>query len=299
VTELMSIVYLNGSFVNATEARISPMDRGFLFADGVYEVVPVFNGRPLRLHEHVRRLERSLDELQIRHPLTREQTVALFLEMIQRNGGGDLSIYLQITRGAPAKRDHGFPVPPATPTVFMSASPLGKTAVDDIAKTPGARAITAEDIRWLRCDIKSVSLLPAVLMRQKAVDAGAVETIMIRDGMVTEGSSTNVFVVKDGHIATPPLSPLILGGITRELVIEVAHAAGLTVEERGIQSEELSTADEIWITSSTKDVLPIVKLNGGVVGKGRPGEVWKALALSYLDYKSMACDLQQKAALGT
>ncbi|MEO6102265.1 MAG: D-amino acid aminotransferase [Pseudoxanthomonas sp.] len=287
----MSIVYLNGSFMNAAEASISPMDRGFLFADGVYEVVPVFNSRPLQMHEHLRRLERSLDELQIARPMTREQGAALFLEMIERNGGGDLAIYLQITRGAPGKRDHGFPVPPVTPTVFMTASSLGKTAVDDIANAAGAKAITAQDIRWLRCDIKSVALLASVLMRQRAVEAGAVETIMIRDGQVTEGSSTNVFVVTQQSIATPPLSPLILGGITRELVLDVARTLGLTVEEREIAAAELLAADEIWVTSATKDVLPIVNLDGKVLGNGRPGPVWKALAQSYLDYKRVVCVL--------
>jgi D-alanine transaminase len=291
----MSIAYLNGSFMDAAEAMISPMDRGFLFADGVYEVVPVFGGQPLRMHEHIRRLLRSLDELKIGRPMTPEQFAELFMDMIRHNGGGDLSVYLQITRGAPAKRDHGFPVPAATPTIFMSASPLGNTAVDDIGNAAGAKAITATDIRWLRCDIKSVSLLPAVLMRQAAIEAGAVETIMIRDGQVTEGSSTNVFVVHGGIVATPPLSPLILGGITRELVLEVARAKGLLVEERTIEAGELESADEIWITSSTKDVLPIVKLNGANVGKGRPGPVWQGLAQSYLHYKRLACGLHSTA----
>jgi D-alanine transaminase len=287
----MSIVYLNGSFMNAAEASISPMDRGFLFADGVYEVVPVFNGRPLQMHEHLRRLERSLDELQITRPMTREQTAALFVEMIERNGGGDLAIYMQVTRGAPARRDHGFPVPPVAPTVFMTASSLGRTAVDDLESTAGASAITAQDIRWLRCDIKSVALLASVLMRQRAVEAGAAETIMIRDGWVTEGSSTNVFVVKQQCIATPPLSPLILGGITRELVLDVGRTLGLPVEERQIAGVELVAADEIWVTSATKDVLPIVKLDGKVLGNGLPGPVWKKLAQSYLDYKRVVCVL--------
>lgn len=292
----MSIVYLNGRFVDAAQAHVSAMDRGFLFADGVYEVVPVFNGRPLGLQEHLQRLERSLDELRIERPFTREQGAQLFLDMIQRNGGGDLSIYLQITRGAPPRRDHAFPVPPVPPTVFASASPLGKTSVDNPLVATGAGAITADDIRWLRCDIKSVSLLPAVLMRQRAVDAGAVETIMLRDGLVTEGSSTNVFVVKQGRIATPPLSPLILGGITRGLVLQVAKAIGMTVEERAIPRAELKAADEIWVTSSTKDVLPIVELDGARVGSGRPGPVWHKLARAYLDHKQAVCGLQQAAA---
>ena len=286
----MSIAYLNGSFLNAADVRISPMDRGFLFADGVYEVVPVFEGQPLRLHEHLRRLERSLDELNIARPMTRDQTAALFQEMVARNGGGNLSVYMQVTRGAPDKRDHAFPPASTVPTVFMTVSPLGRTAVDDVDSAVGASAITAEDIRWLRCDIKSVSLLPNVLMRQRAADRGAIETVMIRNGRVTEGSSTNVFVVREQRIATPPLSPLILGGITRELVLEVGRGLGMTIEEREIPASELQTADEIWVTSSTKDVLPIVTLDGKPVGQGRPGVVWQTLARAFGTYKRKLCN---------
>lgn len=292
----MSIVYLNGHFTNASEALIPAMDRGFLFADGVYEVVPVFNGKPLRLQEHLQRLERSLNELQIQRSLTREQLTSLFLELIQRNGGGDLSVYLQITRGAPPKRDHAFPSPPVSPTVFASASALGRTSVDNPLVATGAKAITADDIRWLRCDIKSVSLLPAVLMRQRAVEADAAETIMLRDGLLTEGSSTNVFVVRQGRIATPPLSNLILGGITRALTLEIARSIGLTVEERDVTRSELLAADELWVTSSTKDMLPIVNLDGSKIGSGKPGPVWQKLARAYLEYKQLTCGLIQAAA---
>lgn len=292
----MSIVYLNGKFTNAAEALIPAMDRGFLFGDGVYEVVPVFNGKPLGLEGHLQRLERSLDELQMQRPMTREQGTALFLDMIQRNGGGDLSIYLQVTRGAPPRRDHAFPDPPVPPTVFASASPLGKTSVDNPLVATGAKAITADDIRWLRCDIKSVSLLPAVLMRQRAVDAGAAETIMLRNDLVTEGSSTNVFVAKQGRIATPPLSNLILGGITRALTLDVARGIGLTVEEREISRAELLAAEEIWVTSSTKDMLPIVNLDGARIGSGKPGPVWQKLARAYLDHKQLTCGILQAAA---
>lgn len=287
----MSIAYLDGRFMELADARISPMDRGFLFADGVYEVVPVFNGRPLRLQEHLARLERSLDALRIERPMARGRATTLFLEMIERNGGGDLAVYMQVTRGAPARRDHAFPAPPAATTVFMTVSPLCATAVDDVENAVGAKAVTAPDIRWLRCDIKSVSLLPNVLMRQQAVEAGAAETIMIRDGQVSEGSSTNVFIVKQQRIATPPLSPLILGGITRELVLEVGRGLGLPMEERQVDAAELATADEIWVTSSTKDVLPIVDLDGKAVGQGRPGPVWQALARGYVSYKRSVCNL--------
>jgi D-alanine transaminase len=285
----MATVYLNGSFVSAQEARISPMDRGFLFADGVYEVVPVFNGRPLRLTEHLRRLERSLDELRMARPMARDAFAALFTEMIQRQGGGDLAIYLQVTRGAPGKRDHGFPVPPVPQTIFMTASALGATVINDGEGARGASAITAEDLRWSRCDIKSVSLLPNVLLRQQAIEAGAAEAVMFRGEYLTEGSSTNVFIVKHGRIATPPRSPLILGGVTRDLVIELCNTAGLPVEERAITRAEVMAADELWVTSSTKDALPIVELDGGSIGDGRPGAVWKSMAKLFVDYKRQVC----------
>lgn len=281
----MNIVYLNGEFTNAADARISPMDRGFLFADGVYEVVPVFGGRPLRLNEHLRRLEHSLDEVGIARPAPRETLAALVLEMVARNGSGNLAVYMQITRGAPESRDHGFPVSGIHPTIFMMVSALGSTAIDDPDDATGASAITAEDPRWLRCDIKSVALLPNVLMRQLAAKAGAVEAIMLRHGQLTEGSSTNVFVVEQGCVSTPPLSSLILAGITRALVLEICHRCGIAAEERHVSGTELASADEIWITSSTKDVLPIVKLDGRPVGTGRPGPVWRALAAHYSDYK--------------
>jgi D-alanine transaminase len=281
----MSIVYLNGEFTNAADARISPMDRGFLFADGVYEVVPVFDGRPLRLNEHLRRLEYSLGEVGIARPAPRETLAALILEIVARNGGGNLAVYLQITRGAPERRDHGFPAPAIRPTIFMTASALGSTAIDAPDDAAGASAITVDDPRWLRCDIKSVALLPNVLLRQRAIAAGATEAIMLRRGRLTEGSSTNVFVVKQGRVSTPPLSPLILAGVTRALVLEICHGCGIRAEERHISATELASADEIWVTSSTKDVLPIVEVNGQPVGDGRPGPVWRALATHYADHK--------------
>ena len=281
----MTIVYLNGEFTNAVDAHISPMDRGFLFADGVYEVIPAFDGRPLRMNEHLQRLEYSLDAVDIVRPATREALAVLVAEMIALNGGGNLAVYMQITRGSPQRRDHGFPVPPIRPTLFMMTSALARTAVDDPDSAAGAHAITAEDPRWLRCDIKSVALLPNVLMRQRATDARAVESIMLRQGQLTEGSSTNVFIVRQGRVSTPPLSPLILAGITRALVLEICHRCNIPAEERPVSSAELVSADEIWITSSTKDVLPIVKLDGRPVGTGRPGPVWKALAAHYVGHK--------------
>ncbi|MDB6045620.1 MAG: dat [Gammaproteobacteria bacterium] len=287
----MTDVYLNGIFMNADQARISPMDRGFLFADGVYEVIPAFNGVLFRLNEHLLRLQRSLGALQIPNPHAADAWQALCKEMIGRNGGGNISVYLQVTRGAPDKRDHGFPVPAVPPTVFMATSPVAPSAISNSATAPGAAAIVAEDIRWARCDIKAVALLPNILLRQQAIAAGAVEAILIRDGLVTEGSSTNVFVVKDGRIATPPCTPRILAGVTRELVVELCRNHELPLVEREVTKEQLYDADEIWVTSSSKDALPIVTLDARPVGNGRPGALWKTLARRFLELKRAACSI--------
>ncbi|WP_028007802.1 D-amino acid aminotransferase [Solimonas flava] len=287
----MNTVYLDGQFVDAAEARISPLDRGFLFADGVYEVVPVFNGVPFRIEEHLQRLERSMRELQIDNPHPREQWRALCGEIVSRNGGGNVSIYVQVTRGTAAKRDHVFPVPAVPPTVFMSASPLSLSPLHNPDSAVGAKALTREDNRWDRCDIKSVALLPNILFRQMAQVVGAAEVILTRNGCVTEGSSTNVFVVKNGRIATPPISNRILAGVTRNLTVEICRQHGLPIEEREVTKAELEAADELWITSSTKDVLPIVALEGRAVGGGRPGPVWKELAGYFLAYKRKICNL--------
>jgi D-alanine transaminase len=285
----MSIIYLNGTFMNADQARISPTDRGFLFADGIYEVIPAFNGVLFRLSEHLDRLQRSLDALQIVNPHSGGVWRELFSEMVARNGRRNISVYLQITRGAPEKRDHGFPLSPLPPTVYMATSPLTPSAIHDVNGHPGASAIVANDIRWARCDIKAVALLPNIMLRQQAIDKGAAEAILIRDGFVTEGSSTNVFVVKAGRVATPPCTHKILAGITRNVVVELCHSHALPLAEQDISSEQLYDADEIWLTSSSKDVLPIVTLSDRPVGNGRPGPLWKELALHFVEFKQTLC----------
>lgn len=287
----MNTVYLDGAFIDAAQARVSPLDRGFLFADGVYEVVPVFNGVPFRLEEHLQRLERSLRELLIDNPRSREAWRALCQELIDRNGGGYQSIYLQVTRGSAPKRDHVFPSPPVTPTQFLCSSSLGLSQIHDIDAAVGAKVLTREDNRWDRCDIKSISLLPNVMFRQEAQLVGAVEVILTRAGYVTEGSSTNVFVIKDGRIATPPISNRILAGVTRNLTVELCRQHGLPIDEREVSKTELEAADELWLTSSTKDVLPIVALEGRPVGDGKPGPVWKQVAAHFLAHKRAACKL--------
>ncbi len=281
----MSIVYLNGEFIPSEDATISVLDRGFLFADGVYEVIPVYNGKPFRLDSHLQRLRRSLDAIRLDPPLTDAQWEAVLAALIERNGSGHFSIYLQISRGAAAVRDHVFPVPPVTPTVFAMTSSMPTPDKHSQQRTTGLHAILLPDIRWQRCDIKSISLLPNILLKQQAMDAGANEAILMRDDMITEGSASNVFCVKDGTIQTPPKSELILGGVTRDLVVELALANQLSLTERNISAAELRNADEIWITSSTKEVAPITKLDDQPVGNGQIGPIWQQMAQLYSDYK--------------
>jgi D-alanine transaminase len=287
----MDTVYLNGAFLHADEARISPLDRGFLFADGIYEVIPVYGGTPFRLTDHLARLERSLAAVAMTNPHDREQWQALFDELIRRNGGGNQALYLQISRGAATGRDHGFPAEPLEPTVFVMSLPVSAPAADTPDTATGVAAVTRDDIRWSRCDIKSVSLLPNILLRQQALEAGASEAILVRDGFVTEGSASNVFVVGGDGIATPPRSHAILGGITRDLVLELCHEHGLPAAEREVSESELRRAREIWLTSSTKEVVPVVSLNGAPVGDGRPGDQWKQLVRHYVDFKRHLCGL--------
>lgn len=282
----MATVFLNGEFLDADAARISPMDRGFLFADGVYEVIPCYAGKPFRLDEHLRRLEYSLAAIRLAVPQSRDDWRALITQLVARNGGGSVSVYLQVTRGVAAVRDHAFPAEPVAPTVFAFTSPLKKPPVDYLDEAGGSRAITLDDTRWARCDIKSVSLLANVLLRQAAIDAGASECLMLRDGFLTEGAASNAFIVKDGVLATPPHSHCILGGITRDLIIELARRHGIPVEEREISEQELHAADEVWVTSSIREIVPVTRLNDHAVGDGRVGPMWKRLARIYFDFKN-------------
>lgn len=287
----MDTVYLNGAFLDSDEARISPLDRGFLFADGIYEVVPVYAGRLFRVNDHLARLERSLNAIQLSNPHDRQQWQSLLQQLVEHNGGGNQALYLQITRGAATGRDHGFPAEPVEPTIFAMSLPVSAPAADAPETATGVAAVTRDDIRWSRCDIKSVSLLPNILLRQQALESGASEAILVRDGFVTEGSASNVFVVTDDGIATPPRSHAILGGITRDLVLELCAEHGFPASEREIPETELGNAREIWLTSSTKEVVPVVRLNGAAVGDGYPGEQWKRLARRYVDFKRHLCGL--------
>jgi D-alanine transaminase len=275
-------VYLNGSFVAPERASVSVMDRGFLFGDGVYEVIPSYGGYFLGLAQHLDRLDASLSAIRLGNPLSRDAWHAVFARLLGPPPAADQYVYLQITRGAPDERDH-LCAAGVSPTVFAMARPI-KARRSEV-EAAGVACVTRPDIRWHRCEIKSVSLLAAVMMRREAEDEGAMETIMIRDGRVTEGSSTNVFVVKDGALFTPPKGQLILPGITRDLVIGLARDAGLPLGERPIPSEELRSADEIWLSSSTRELLPVTRLDGGPVGSGAPGPVWRRMDNLYQAYK--------------
>jgi D-alanine transaminase len=274
-------VYLNGEYLPESEARISVLDRGFLFGDGVYEVVPVYGGRLFRLEQHLDRLERSLEAVRIAPPMDRQGWVRMLEELLERNPGGDRSVYLQVTRGV-ARRDHAFPAD-AVPTVFAMVNPL--TAPDPALFETGVAAVTVPDNRWGRCDIKAITLLANILARQQAVEAGATEAIMVRGGHATEGAASNLFVVGDGVLVTPPKDNSLLPGITRDLVVELAQAHGIPVMETAIPEAGLRAAEEIWLTSSTKEILPVTRLDGRPVGTGRPGPLWARMRDLYQAYK--------------
>jgi D-alanine transaminase len=263
--------YLNGEFLPLDGVRISPFDRGFLFGDGVYEVVPVHRGRPFLLRAHLDRLARSLAAIRLANPHTHEQWSAIVSGLASRAGAPEQLVYVQVTRGAEAGRNHPFPPAGVAPTVFGFSGPYPVPSSELLAQ--GIAAVTREDTRWARCDIKSIALLANVLLRQEAGDAGGSEAILLREGRLTEGSSSTVFVVHGDRLATPPNDPRILPGTTREAVLELA--GGLAQEIRPVPAAELATAKEIWIASAGRGVLPVTRLDGRAVGDGRPGPHWQ------------------------
>lgn len=275
------MVFLNGQFVALEDAKVSVLDRGFIFGDGVYEVIPVYSRVPFRLDEHLARLERSLAAVSIRNPHTRAQWRGFITDLVARQGFEDQGVYFQVTRGV-AKRDHAFPKN-VEPTVFIMANPLVNPPREQVEE--GAVAVSAADYRWLRCDIKSISLIGNVLLRQLSADVGAAETILFRDGKLTEASASNVFVVQSGVIAGPPKSSLILPGVTYDVIVELARAAGLPIELREVTEAEVRGADELWITSSSKEVLAVVRLDGAPIGEGRPGPVFRRMHRLYQEFK--------------
>lgn len=274
-------VYLNGDYLPASEARVSVLDRGFLFGDGIYEVIPVYGGRLFRLEAHLLRLDQSLSGIRLANPLTHRRWEGMLQELVTRNGGGDMALYVQVTRGV-APREHTFPQH-TVPTVFAMTQPLGPQT--DIAQQTGVKAITVEDIRWKHCHIKAITLLPNVLLHQQAADSGAAEAILVREDEVTEGTATNVFIVTRGHVVTPAKGRLLLPGITRDLVVELCTNAGIPCSESKVTLDVLRQADELWLTSSKKEIVPVTHVDGLPVGTGRPGPVWQQVFGLYRAYK--------------
>lgn len=275
------MIYLNGNFLPIEQAYIPVLDRGFIFGDGVYEVIPVYSRRAFRLAHHLARLQDSLDGIRLKNPYTNDEWCSLITQLIDFHESEDQYIYLHITRGV-AKRDHAFPIN-VQPTVFMMSNPLLTPPKELLQK--GVLAITAEDNRWGRCDIKAISLLPNVLLRQLAIDAGTTETILLRNGFLTEGAASNIFVVKDHTLYAPPKSHLMLPGITYDVVLELAQDHTLPYSVRPVTEQELRTADEILLTSSTKEIMPIISLDGKLIGQGSPGPFFFKLNELYQRYK--------------
>lgn len=275
------MIYLNGNFLPIEQAYVSVLDRGFIFGDGVYEVIPVYSRKAFRLEHHLARLQDSLNGIRLNNPHTNEEWCGLITQLIDYHVSEDQYIYLHITRGV-AKRDHAFPNN-TPPTIFMMSNALLTPPEEFLQK--GVSAITAKDNRWGRCDIKAISLLPNVLLRQLAIDAGATETILLREGFLTEGAASNIFVVKENKLFAPPKSHLMLPGITYDVVLELVETHCLPYSVRPVVEQELRSADEILLTSSTKEILPIISLDGKSIGKGKPGPFFYKLNQLYQHYK--------------
>jgi len=276
------IAHFNGQLMPLDRIAISPLDRGFIFGDGVYEVIPVYQGMPLRAREHFERLQRSMDEIGLANPHGVDEWLQLTRELL-RHHPGDQAVYIQVTRGAPQKRDHVIPKG-LQPTVFMMSNPMVTPSREAIEN--GVACVTSRDFRWEKCHIKSTSLLGNVLARQISADAGAAETILFRDGMLTEASSSNVFVVKDGVVAAPPRDNLILMGITYDLVMQLSGEGAVRLEVRPVREAEVRSADELWLSSSTKEVLAVTTLDGKPVGTGKPGPVFRRMHALFQEYKA-------------
>lgn len=279
----MGIVYLNGQYLPAEQAKVSVLDRGFLFGDGVYEVIPAYGGRLLRLAEHLRRLQNSLDGIRLDNPLLQTQWIEIIQTLLQENASQDQSVYLQVTRGTASYRDHSFPET-IHATVFIMVNSLHAASIEKLKQ--GVCAISLDDIRWQACNIKATALLANVMLRQQATEKNCAEAILIRDGVATEGAASNIFIVKSGVIITPPSSSFLLPGITRDLIIELAKTHKIPLQERDVTEDELRNADEIWLTSSTKEIVPVLKLDDKTVSAGCYGPVWEKMIILYQDYKN-------------
>ena len=277
-------VYLNGEFLPIEEAKISVLDRGFIYGDGVYELIPVYNRRPFRMPQHLARLQRSMDGIGLRNPHTDAEWKTIVRDLIERMSFADQGVYFQVTRGV-AKRDHAFPIG-VRPTVFMMSNPLVLPTAEQVEH--GVAVVTAPDQRWLHCDLKTTSLLGNALARQRAVAAGAVETVLFREGYLTEASATNVLIVRDGVIVAPPKDNQILPGVTYDAAFELAREGGLAMEVRSVPKAEAMSADEMWLSSSTKEVLAVTTVDGQAYGAGKPGPVFREMHALFQRSKSAA-----------
>ena len=280
----MNIVYLNGNFIPLDQAKISVMDRGFLFGDGVYEVIPVYHQRLFRVNQHLTRLRNSLHAIKLSININHEEWQTILNQLIQCNEltTEDFSIYIEITRGACEQRSFHFPIP-TQPTIFARCMPQYTKSFEELAK--GGSAITTPDTRWQNCYVKAITLLPSVLASQEAKEQNALDAIFIRNGHALEGASSNLFIVKNQKIITTPINHHILAGITRDLLIELMQKHHIDFEQRLINENELYEADEIWLTGSTKEILPIIALNSKPVGNGKTGPAWYKITKLYFDYK--------------
>ncbi len=282
------IVYLNGQYMAADQAKVSIFDRGFLFADSLYEVIPFYNGVGFRLQEHLDRLQHGMRAVRIG---LEADLAAICVELVARNGGGHQAVYIQVTRGAESRRRQACD-PALAPTLLLFSYPIEVALGGDLDAVQGISVITTEDLRWRRCDIKATGLLSNIMALQQALDAGAQEALMVRDGQLTEGSSSNLFVINDGLIQTPARSQFILGGTTRSLILELAREQGIPCLETTLAEQRLAQADEVWISSSTRGVVPVVRINGELLGDGRPGPLWRRMAELYREFERRVVGLR-------
>ena len=271
-------VYLNGQYLPLCDAKISVMDRGFLFGDGIYEVIPAYSGHLFHFSEHIERLEHSLSSIRLANPYNRAQWLDILMPLLDVDQ--DQSIYLQVTRGVAPTRDHAFPEN-ITPTVFAMSSNIVPFAGLDA----GVKAISVDDSRWELCNVKATTLLANILLRQQAVEKGCAEAILVREGYVTEGAASNIFAVIDGILITPPKSHEILPGVTRDVILELARQNNIPYSEDILSLDALKTAGEIWLTSSTREIIPVVQLDDEIIANGKPGLMWKTMNRLFQAYK--------------
>ncbi len=276
------MVFLNGKFIEKDKASISVMDRGFLFGDGVYEVIPVYNGKIFRLHQHLKRLQNSLDSVKINNPYNDKKWGEILNKLTKLHSNNPQSIYLQITRGVDVERKHSFNN--LNPTVYIQSSPLKPKTKQELIS--GYNAISSEDIRWNRCDIKSTSLLANIMYSQKAKENNVEEVILHQNQQITEGATSNVFMLKNKTLFTHPIDNHILSGITRDLVIESASSCNISIKEVAFSIKDMLSADELWISSSTREIMPIVKVDNNLINSGNVGTTWECVYDNYQKLKN-------------